>query len=517
MVVWRQRCFLMFGLVSGGSSTGNQPSAFRGIAPKIYRPRHHHQPPEHVVGGIRGGGTSRVEESTATAGVGIVKDSCSPGANTDLRSREAEAEPSQRVLILDVDGTLYGQSSGVEQQIVDGIHRYFAGELGLTPEECNDIHRRHGSTVWGLQQEGRLTQHQVERYYQEVFSSVSVRGLNAGDSGDGDATGYQHRANARQIVCSHRGPVFVASNSPLPHVRRVLEGVGLGNVRFAGFLTPDTRGWLTKSSPEFYDPILEHASVKEGGTARQDIWLLDDSAVNLEVSDGLSTGYRLGPARGGGVEIDGSHVLLFKHPNPPSIHPPAPLNFMPQLICKIASRLGFGTLLVNGDARSGGQGTGDGALSLERALACFVGAIPHPRDWQFSDSKYLRSKNAVDRVSRSKEVWARLEEEVLALGLAEGDTLRVADLGCGLLPLLGDFRSLARACGVRRLEYCGLEKEESVAKEACEVRQGTGDTGYRRSKEHREGVVRGEEDTGVQGPGRLGPVREKKWCRVRSL
>ncbi|CAN0269230.1 unnamed protein product, partial [Ectocarpus sp. 12 AP-2014] len=84
---------------------------------------------------------------------------------------------------------------------------------------------------------------------------------------------------------------------------------------------------------------------------------------------------------------------------------------MPQLTSKVASRLGFGTLLVNGDARGGGQGAGDGALSLERALACFVGAIPHPRDWQFSDSKYLRSKNAVDRVSRSKEVWARLEEE----------------------------------------------------------------------------------------------------------
>ncbi len=173
-------------------------------------------------------------------------------------------------------------------------------------------------------------------------------------------------------------------------------------------------------------------------------------------------------------------------------------------------------------------------------------------DKQFSDSKYLRSKNAVDKLSRSKDVWRRLEEEVclhttvlrhlaaiafpfrgltapgrfplkkpppppppapcvyrrafsfppslsvshacnpchkntrpillpcifyeprlqaLALGLdaAEDSTLRVADLGCGLLPLLGEFRSLAKACGVGRLEYCGLEKEAGVAGEACEV------------------------------------------------
>lgn len=49
------------------------------------------------------------------------------------------------------------------------------------------------------------------------------------------------------------------------------------------------------------------------------------------------------------------------------------------------------------------------------------------------------------------------------------DTLRVADLGCGLLPLLEDFVSLASACGARKLEYCGLEKEAGVAQGACKV------------------------------------------------
>lgn len=44
------------------------------------------------------------------------------------------------------------------------------------------------------------------------------------------------------------------------------------------------RGWLTKSSPEFYDPILEHDRVKGTGVEHGDLWLLDDSAVNLEVS-----------------------------------------------------------------------------------------------------------------------------------------------------------------------------------------------------------------------------------------
>ena len=58
----------------------------------------------------------------------------------------------------------------------------------------------------------------------------------------------------------------------------------------------------------------------------------------------------------------------------------------------------------------------------------------------------------------------------MALDLGADETLRVVDLGCGLMPLLVEFRDLAKACGARRLEYCGLEKEEDVAREACEVR-----------------------------------------------
>ena len=39
---------------------------------------------------------------------------------------------------------------------------------------------------------------------------------------------------------------------------------------------------MTKSSPEFYDPVLKHEKVR--GLALEDLWLLDDSPVNLEAS-----------------------------------------------------------------------------------------------------------------------------------------------------------------------------------------------------------------------------------------
>lgn len=72
---------------------------------------------------------------------------------------------------------------------------------------------------------------------EKVFSSINVRGLYetaaaddvdrcveigdavAGDGGrSGDATGYQHRSSAAAMIRAHRGPVFVASNSPEYHV-----------------------------------------------------------------------------------------------------------------------------------------------------------------------------------------------------------------------------------------------------------------------------------------------------------
>ena len=40
------------------------------------------------------------------------------------------------------------------------------------------------------------------------------------------------------------------------------------------------------------------------------------------------------------------------------------------------------TLRVDGDAEGGGGGGRDDALPLDRALACFVGAIPHPDEWK---------------------------------------------------------------------------------------------------------------------------------------
>ena len=45
------------------------------------------------------------------------------------------------VLVLDIDGTLYGSAAQVESQIVAAIHRYGADVWGLDAAACDELHR----------------------------------------------------------------------------------------------------------------------------------------------------------------------------------------------------------------------------------------------------------------------------------------------------------------------------------------------------------------------------------------
>eukprot|EP00904_Undaria_pinnatifida_P001760 jgi/Undpi1/11585/HiC_scaffold_30.g13880.m1 len=315
--------FLLLVMSVGGVRFGQKNSALRtSLGHQAQQQQQHQQHQQqllqraHRERTVRGGTTGSEGEGTR-----LFSTNMTSANGSGIAPARRTTAPSERVLILDVDGTLYGQSSGVEQQVFSSIN------------------------VRGLYETAAAD---------DVDRCVEIGDAVAGDGGrSGDATGYQHRSSAAAMIRAHRGPVFVASNSPEYHV---------------------------------------------------------------------------------------------------------------------ASLLGMRTVGVDGDAgRLKGSRRGyEDFLPLDRAMACFVGAIPHRDDWKFEDDEYLRSKNVVDRESRSQEVWRQLADQVLALDLGADDTLRVVDLGCGLMPLLQDFRDLAKACGARRLEYCGLEKEADVASEAVQ-------------------------------------------------
>ena len=312
------------------------------------------------------------------------------------------------VIIIDVDNTLYSEQdllsstgNGIETQIVRNTHLFGQLHYNLTVEQCNELYREYGSTIEGLRH--TLPPDEVEgtmaRFYSEVYDSIDfscLLGVNKNQDGtnvhqledDKVRSGYDHgnallqqrRALAEflQSLCQ-RHTVYLASNSPRAHILRVINSMGLGRVDFAGILSPDTASisapniiYPTKSSPDQY---YKHILDKHPPTLNR-IILLDDSLYNLRQAES--------------VGIDGIHI----------------------------------------NAQSGGR-------TLEEGLAQAVGHILPSQQYTFNDVEYLHAKNKVDMNAINPLVWEQLSNQ-LALRMIGQDssTLRIADLGAGMLSML---------------------------------------------------------------------------------
>ena len=342
------------------------------------------------------------------------------------------------VIIIDVDNTIYSEKDllrttgrGIERQIVENTHRFGARHFNLTSEQCDELYKSWGTTIEGLRH--TLPQSQVEdtlrRFYKEVYDPIDFsciggdRQIGGGGGESSARSGYDH-ANAlhkrRGLATllesiSRRHHVYLASNSPKSHILRAVRSLGLGNVEFAGILSPDMTTvdedagdvpFPTKSSPQVYfKPVLSRHK-----PSKSKILLLDDSLHNLQLAKS--------------VGIDGIHI--------------------------------------NSDDRT-----------LEEGLAEALGHIA--AGYTFSEVDYLASKNEVDLNSINPHVWGDLSERLASrlLGSQDGTVLRVAELGSGLLVILGLVvdgggegdrfkQSLLRlvagsARGLKKLEYTAYE------------------------------------------------------------
>lgn len=344
---------------------------------------------------------------------------------------------SDLVIIIDVDNTIYAEKDllrttgqGIERQIVENTHRFGARHFNLTSEQCDELYRSWGTTIEGLRH--TLPQSQVEdtlsTFYEEVYERIDFSCIwgdrKIGDGGESSArSGYDHAnaLNKRSGLAtflesiSRRHYVYLASNSPKSHILRAVRSLGLGNVEFAGILSPDMATleedagdvpFPTKSSPQiYYKPILNRHKSPECR-----ILLLDDSLLNIQLAKS--------------VGIDGIHINR-------------------------------------------------GDRTLEEGLAEALGHIP--AGYTFSEVDYLTSKNRVDVNSINPHVWGDLSKRLASrlLGSPDGTVLRVAELGSGLLVILelvvngggeGDRskQSLLRlvaglARGLKKLEYTAYE------------------------------------------------------------
>jgi len=194
---------------------------------------------------------------------------------------QSKSTTNSKVLVLDVDGTLYNANAGIEQQIVKNIHRFVKSKYGLSEEECDNLHHKYGSTIQGLQVEGKIKgEKDLEMFYQEVYADLDYTGIYYLQENTGDATGYSHSLGWKNLLKALPHPKYIASNSPRPHIERVLKSLGLADMKFLGIITPDiTSKYLTKTEQEYWKPIFEKHAVDS-----EQIVLLDDSVTNLKAA-----------------------------------------------------------------------------------------------------------------------------------------------------------------------------------------------------------------------------------------
>lgn len=187
-------------------------------------------------------------------------------------------------IILDVDETLY-HSPGLTRSLVDSIHAF---SRAVSPAADPDaLHREHGSTILGLSRlpcpppapgEPAL----LPSFYAGPSSPYSELPyhllLPPRGAGGSNATGYSPSPPppARLLRALAEHPLYdvhLASNSPLPHVLRVL-----GHLQLSSLARPDkihcpspSNNYTTKGEASFYAKLPREPAAH----------LFDDSPSNF--------------------------------------------------------------------------------------------------------------------------------------------------------------------------------------------------------------------------------------------
>lgn len=372
-----------------------------------------------------------------------------------LESSEANATSNRKnkqlVLVIDVDNTLYNEKEkGIERQIAQNIYKFCQKRLNYTQEYCDQLHQEYGSTIEGIRH--NLLRHNknhsfqtngsnitvdndvhdflidtLQAFYQEVYDNVDVTPLlrRFSHSRLPNNTGYLHdvEIDAQQTVFplvqllqSLPCPVYIASNSPLHHVLKVLSALGMRRCNFAGILTPDHyyynrttahHSFPTKSSPRiFFESLLTKHPLDQ-----HRVILLDDSLYSLQKASQCG--------------IDG---ILISHSNDNDAVHSGTLG--------VTLQQGLGYALQY-DVQPFDDGSiGRNGVTTSLPSINIQDDQGNNQTYKFSDIRYLESKNYIDTLSINEQVWNHLIQEVSLLNLSNEGELHVVDLGCGLLSML---------------------------------------------------------------------------------
>jgi len=383
----------------------------------------------------------------------------SPSSSVKLhisKTEEVKNDLKKKVLVLDVDNTFYSEAAlrklgeqfgdhGVEEQIVQKTHTFCQEHLNMTTKECDNLYQLYGSTPEGLRvkiTDQKELHHLFKIFYDLVYNDIDLNSLVkyshhnpqtiaaiiAKDESNISTTGYTHESSSisknlitkslqisnllEEIKMKDKDTlIYLASNSPYIHIIRILKHMGLYAFPFDGIITPDfyyhhkskhfdeiqsgektdMRMYPTKASPiDFFQPMTQKHSRKEFSYA-----FVDDSKFNLQKAQEANIGFDTI------YHINEDYDLC---------------SALKDYLYEIENKKE--TKSINGDVSPYTKKTS----SL----------------YEFSEEKYLLSKNIVDANSINLDIWEYVVAELTKRSKEKSSPISIVDLGAGLLSIL-DF------------------------------------------------------------------------------
>jgi putative hydrolase of the HAD superfamily len=171
-----------------------------------------------------------------------------------------------KVVVFDMDDTLYPTETGIKSQITSRIRQFIQTTVGCSEEEARAMARgwyaSHGSALQGL-----MAFHNVlpGHFLHEVYSNINLDGL----------TQTPGLSSVLDWLDGKHIPKVILTNSPLFYAERVLGQIGVGG-RFDRLVDIVEVGYQAKPCLYPYQYLLEAIS-----TAGQDCLMFEDSLENL--------------------------------------------------------------------------------------------------------------------------------------------------------------------------------------------------------------------------------------------
>jgi len=316
------------------------------------------------------------------------------------------------VLFLDLDGCIVTDAS-LRAQLHERVVRYCRPCYALEARECEELRRKHGSAIRGLQvlaaaRGEPMPSSEVARFYKDVFSAIDLSALATGGGVGGNASGMHHQVRLGQLLRALPCKKVLVTDAPRKlYADRVLATLGLEGL-WDGVISPEEGGNACNNGSPCHSPTNDATVCWEDVDCRYPADCFE--RVFLSESDAYLQRVQ---------EVAGIRGVLVSRERP-----------------------------------------------AQHALLEVFGCVPESAPP--TAKEYLVAKESIDCSALNGDVRVALVSE-LKRKRSNGNVLRVLDVGAGLVSMLRHVAELATVAGFSALDYVALERSGDLVDEASKM------------------------------------------------